>query len=185
MPSVAFASATESASGPGTTAVAVFASTLLSAVQMAPRVPQARPPASITATSSQPSGSMWISRRSLRPSTRRALSTSPPVTSKDSSRSTLKLTRGSRLNRTRNVNGLDPSCASGTPSKLAVSPSGSTGSLAATVSGSASSVAASPIPGCSRSASRPAASRIVPPFKARLSAVTDAADTVPSSAVTA
>ena len=48
---------------------------------------------------------------------------------------------------------------------------------------SVSSVA-SPIPGCSRSASRPAASRIVPPFIARLDAVSDAADTVPSSAVT-
>ena len=89
MPSRARASATRSATGPFTTTVAVFARTLPSAVQIAPSVPQARPPASITLTSSQPSGSTWISRRSLRPSTRRALRTSPPVTAKDSSRSTL------------------------------------------------------------------------------------------------
>ena len=130
-------------------ALGEFSSVLPSAVQIAPSVPQARPPASITVTLPQSSGSMWISRRSLRPSTRRALSTLPPVTAKDSSRSALKLTRGSWLNRTRNVNGLDPSCSSGTPSKLAVSASGATASLAATLNDTESVPSSAPAPAAS------------------------------------
>ena len=55
-------------------------------VHTAPVVAQARLPGSVIATASRESGSTVISHRSWRPSTRRALVTSPAVTVKDSSR---------------------------------------------------------------------------------------------------
>ena len=85
--------------GPSTTALAADAPATVAdvrvrqrsahrAVQIAPCASQSVVGGSDTVTSPLPEGSTWISRRSLRPSLRRALTTSPPVTSNDSSRST-------------------------------------------------------------------------------------------------
>ena len=73
---------TGSAGGPAMVADGLLLSStgLSSFEQMAPWVPQARLPDSVTVTASSPSGSTVISQRSLRPSTRLAYVTSPFVT---------------------------------------------------------------------------------------------------------
>ena len=84
------ASATLSANGPRTTATAVFARTFPSSVQTAPVVPHARPPPSVTVTSSQPVGLTVIRQPMLEPCcSRLALRTAPPVAASDCLRSVL------------------------------------------------------------------------------------------------
>ena len=78
------------AGGPATVAEGLFESGrgFSPRVHTAPVVPQSRFPGSVIETSPWPSGLTVISHRSLRPLTRRAPVTSPPVTVKPSSRST-------------------------------------------------------------------------------------------------
>ena len=112
-----------SSTGPATIAAGVLASCRRSPprVQIAPETAHSRPAASVTVTSPSPSGSTVIRHRSWRRSTRRALVTSPPSTVNESSRIVRKPIPISSLNATRKWNASSPSCASGRPSKLAVS----------------------------------------------------------------
>ena len=111
---------TSGGDGPGTTASSRFDSGLPAAVQTAAAAAQSADAGSTTVTSASVRGAMTISRRSSRPSTRRALRTSPFVTARLWSRSTLKLTVTASLNRIRNENVPEPACLAGRSTKLAV-----------------------------------------------------------------
>ena len=89
-----------------------------SAVQIASDAPQSVVAGREMEMSPCPVGSTCISRRSSRPSTRRAFRTAPPETENARSRSTRSLTSGSSLKRSRNVNTVDPPCQ-GRPGRVA------------------------------------------------------------------
>ena len=75
--------------GPATVADSACDSGRPSPVQIAPLAPQSVVSGSRTVTAPSESGSTVIFHRSRRPSTRRALVTSPPVTVNDASRTVL------------------------------------------------------------------------------------------------
>ena len=87
-PSLARASATETATGPLTVAEIVLVRRRRGSpfVQIAPDTAQSRPAASAIVTSARDSGRTVISNRSRRPSTRLPPVTRPPLTANASSR---------------------------------------------------------------------------------------------------
>ena len=105
-----------------------------SAVHSAPAVPHLRSAMSTMPMFPVPSGVTVISHRSLRPSTRLAPVTLPPLTSNALSRTSPSLFAMSSLKLRRKVNAVTPSWSSGRPSKLAVSAAAS--STCAALSGS-------------------------------------------------
>ena len=105
-----------------------------SAVHSAPAVPHSRFAASTMVMFPVPSGVTVISHRSLRPSTRLAPVTLPPLTSNALSRTSTSPFAMSSLSTSRKVNGVSPSWVAGVASTCPVS--GAASSSCAALSGS-------------------------------------------------
>ena len=123
-PSLARASATDTATGPLTVAEIVFDSARPSAVHTAPGVSQAAPELSVTVTSASESGLTFSFHRSLGLLTRPAFVARPPDTATTSDRNRRPLILISSLNAILNLNAVSPSCSDGMSTKRAVSPAG-------------------------------------------------------------
>ena len=134
-PSSTRASATAIPTGPATVAEGLLVNgrRFSPLVQIAPDTAHSRPAGSVIVTAAPESGLTVILNRSRRPSTRLPPVTRPPVTVNASSRSDRKLIPMSSLKAARKWNPPSPRCATGRPSKLAVS--GSSGGPATVADG--------------------------------------------------
>ena len=122
-PSLARASATDTATGPLTVAEIVLVRRRRGSplVHTAPGESQAAPPASVTVTSASESGLTFSFHRSLRLFTRLAFVARPPATATTSPRSLRPLILIASLNSSLSVNAVCPSCSAGISTKRAVS----------------------------------------------------------------
>ena len=125
-PSLARASATDTATGPLTVAEIVLVRRRRGSpfVHTASGESQAAPAASVTVTSASESGLTFSFHRSLRLFTRPALVARPPDTATTSDRNRRPLILIVSLNAILSLNAVVPSCSNGTRAKRAVNPAG-------------------------------------------------------------